>query len=517
MKYIAATVLLATMAFGASVTPTPKPTQMPTPSPVDPSQSITVWADQSVDMLYCVSDECGGDGHGEPDYLSICYEDIPCRNLLQCANQCPINSEEHTKCVAANCKAPILAATNRLNSLGKFYNLTSCMIKNCPRDEDAILRREKQEIKQDNECLNATVPLLAEMNHDTVTADNCYVKLNYYDRKVESIRSTCPMDFDTVWSDVRNFLTYSASRHNNARCLREYSRLKRTVKDVVAFRTDQRTEDEEDEDDEYDREARYRAASGETESCSNIRGDEDVPWLDSDGDSCTVYVQNGACKNGHLRVARHFIHVACNSHDCKGTKGLYADRACCACGGGDYSGSPYHPVNIQKRTKAIYGQRCMLAACVGKLGECQQHSECIGGLSCISNKTCPLGVSLNECKETCAPGIPEDAGNALLNLMKCAGAQNTRCVDAALNPVVPDPSSRGDDPSSTGGSGGSGDGGDEQPVGLIVTMTIIGAIIIGGGVFGGYTWWKQRQNEHQFRRVQINDDDGQEAILEPEL
>jgi len=101
--------------------------------------------------------------------------------------------------------------------------------------------------------------------------------------------------------------------------------------------------------------------------------------------------------------------------------------------------------------------------------------------------------------------------------MKCAGAQNTRCVDAALNPVVPDPSSRGDDPSSTGGSGGSGDGGDEQPVGLIVTMTIIGAIIIGGGVFGGYTWWKQRQNEHQFRRVQINDDDGQEAILEPEL
>eukprot|EP00466_Bigelowiella_natans_P016987 jgi/Bigna1/147371/aug1.144_g22079 len=170
MKYIAATVLLATMAFGASVTPTPKPTQMPTPSPVDPSQSITVWADQSVDMLYCVSDECGGDGHGEPDYLSICYEDIPCRNLLQCANQCPINSEEHTKCVAANCKAPILAATNRLNSLGKFYNLTSCMIKNCPRDEDAILRREKQEIKQDNECLNATVPLLAEMNHDTVTA-----------------------------------------------------------------------------------------------------------------------------------------------------------------------------------------------------------------------------------------------------------------------------------------------------------------------------------------------------------
>eukprot|EP00471_Norrisiella_sphaerica_P007304 CAMPEP_0184481172 /NCGR_PEP_ID=MMETSP0113_2-20130426/2705_1 /TAXON_ID=91329 /ORGANISM="Norrisiella sphaerica, Strain BC52" /LENGTH=309 /DNA_ID=CAMNT_0026860111 /DNA_START=371 /DNA_END=1297 /DNA_ORIENTATION=- len=308
-------------------------------------------------------------------------------------------------------------------SLTKFYNLTSCVAKNCPRDEDAVIRKEQEEIEQDAECLATLTPIGADMNATTVNQLNCEAQLSKFTDQVHDTRDECPQELDVIWSEERNFLTY---QHTAAQCVQMYTRLQKRVNEVISLK---QVDEDEKEEEEEEAEGRERERQGETENCRNAmftQDGEETPWMDSDGDTCAVYVRY-VCTNPLKRPNRNIIQRGCVSGDCKGSGGLYANQACCACGGGDHSGSPYHPKNIVKRTKAIYSQRCMLASCIEKLGDCQMADGCVSGLSCVSNMTCPVGETVGSCRDTCAsrvdPPLSETAKASLLSLMTCAGIQ----------------------------------------------------------------------------------------------
>jgi len=465
--------------------------------PLANDDTVTIWGDASIDFLYCTADECG-------DQVKVCMSDQGCRGLLHCAKECRLDA---FGCLLKQCRVPILEATrSKTHSLVKFKNLTACIGGNCPRDEDSAAKAAEQEEAEDAACIEAVRPIVVELNETTVNVDNCNATLTSFTDKIREARQICQQELDVEWALDREFLLHNRDPH---KCIARFNKMHLRLQQVI----DVLSQDEEEQKEEEEL-ARHEK-QGETDKCVNIEfGDEGEPWVDSDGDSCAVYTRY-ICIKGRQINQNHIEH-ACLSRDCRGSGGMYASQACCACGGGNARGTK-RPSEIVENIKALYSQRCMLSKCIELLGQCQLTDNCIDGLQYISNRTCPIGESIQRCLRnvTTTKNLNERASAALLAVMDCAGRKNTVCEN---NLVPTEPNSGRSGGSSDGGSSGSG-GKPGKPVGLIVTMTLIGAVMIGGGVFGAYTWYKQRSAEHTFRRVQISDDDdGTQSMMEaPEL
>ncbi|GAB5361213.1 hypothetical protein AAMO2058_000694200 [Amorphochlora amoebiformis] len=470
------------------------------------AENVTIWCDNSVDFLNCIADTC-------PDQLGACYGDVDgCREIMKCAKACPFND---AVCQMAKCISTVAGMQKPKPGL-LFLNLTTCAISSCPRDEDEVQRQAEAEAAQDKACIAELLPIDNQMNHTvirTMEKAECMRKLYEANRLVGAARDTCKEELDVVWMRVRNNLNYS-SRVTTKGCRGLYHALHKRVRDVIRAKISA-------EDDIID----YHESQGETAGCENVEfGEAGAPWRDADGDTCAVYVHY-VCRNGTapLRILRG----GCEHHDCKGTGGLYADSACCACGGGvrDGKAPPIDAADVFDHSRLVFEQSCMLGQCIESLGACQAHDGCLRGLNCVSKNRCKIGTPLEACRDQCADEkdiVSARAREALLDVIKCAGSKNRECVANAEfpNPGGGDDSDGGDKSKDSGTSGNTSGsrGKDGSNTAAIVVGTLLGAALVGGGAFGLWQWHKRRQ-QWSFRRVQIND--GEDSILdqhdEPEL
>mmetsp|Transcript_16661 Transcript_16661/g.31517 ORF Transcript_16661/g.31517 Transcript_16661/m.31517 type:complete len:138 (+) Transcript_16661:73-486(+) len=134
---------------------------------------------------------------------------------------------------------------------------------------------------------------------------------------------------------------------------------------------------------------------------------------------------------------------------------MYANQACCACGGGAAPGNEKRKAKIArniKKSKALIQNRCMLARCSEFLGECQMKLGCIKALGRVSNATCELeNETIDECAARYSSDISIGAQAALKDVMECAGVQDKTCESEESG-------GGGETPGGSSGKGDSGSG-----------------------------------------------------------
>jgi len=280
-------------------------------------EKVTIWSDESVDLLECVASECETE-------LKTCYEDEDhCNELISCSKECPVSD---SRCVLKKCgKIAVVSLTDRA-ALKKFYNLTSCVIKKCPKQQSNDEKDAEEEEAEDAECVEAVSPIDRMMNTTKVDATNCIAKLSIVNDQVGNARQACKEELDVTWMAVRNYVLHHGDNNDFVRCKRIYDSVHRKVEQVIAARLA-------DEDEAQDA---IHEDQGEFDNCENMEFEDGEPWMDSDGDTCAVYTRF-VCNNGQFD--RHNVETGCESGDCRGSGSKYAYDACCSCGGGVKGGA----------------------------------------------------------------------------------------------------------------------------------------------------------------------------------
>mmetsp|Transcript_21666 Transcript_21666/g.42097 ORF Transcript_21666/g.42097 Transcript_21666/m.42097 type:complete len:456 (-) Transcript_21666:181-1548(-) len=425
--------------------------------------------------------------------------------------------------------------------------------------ETEQIDRERQAREQDTICFLHLGPISEMMNSTNVQPDDaCVEELTNDLDLVEDSRDECPGEFDLIYSNTRNSL------HSNpdvTRCPALFENLKNRVNAVLLDKAVDLSIDENPTAEEQ----------GETDTCRNLVFNEDRdPWEDSDGDTCAVY-KRYVCRDPRYPTPIHTIQTDCESGDCKGTGGYYATDACCACGGGAQVGHQ-HKFGREENRDMINQNRCMLASCLMKVGDCQTHEGCIRGLGRVAkayqhfhhhhNSTgwCEIQeLTIEQCLQYHTSGLSAEAKSSLLLVAECASTQEQEC-EPSLSPSTSSPITSAPTPLPTenptlaptspssapttvsptvaeeastvtddtkGAHNGNDGGTKKQPVGLIVGLSLLGGVVAICGLAGGYVLYK-RKVRREFRRVLASDEEdalrgmrslpaGGLQVLEPEL
>ena len=435
----------------------------------DANDKLTIWEDESIDMLSCVQNKCS-----RP--LTACELDEGCTQFLECGSECELSD---IPCIWGACKSVAAeAAVLYPNAFRKVGMLSGCVVSHCPNTTAS-----DEEAGEDIECEASLEPLVTQMNSVQIDSstdkDVCFRKLAVIVNALNATRTLCEDELNVIYSMMRNYVHFHQHRH--PRCPAFWKRLQKRLKAVLA---DARG----DEQDEESTGERIHEKTGESILCRN-RDYDGVPWQDSDGDGCGVYVAYRLCRDGKLGpgVTQHNIDTGCVSRDCRGLGGDQATKACCACGGGraPTPDDAPDPEEMTQKAKILFRQRCMLSYCMPKLVECHSDEGCRRGLDCVSNTPCvPGSDTTRSCRDRCAEGLSSNAKSFLLEVMECAGTEHSKCFQDERAAI------------DSGRSSGSGGSNKSSSTGAIVGVSVTLGVLAFAAA--GFMFYRYTKNNHDF-------------------